>query len=73
MLTLAESAALLHKTHRDYINALILVQIICYVYVQHSGESSDLDVNEEFILCVLEIYCFCLFKVTCIERTWKTV
>ena len=34
MLTLVESAALLYKTHRDWVNALILVQIICYIYVR---------------------------------------
>ena len=34
MLTLVKSAALLYKTQRDQVNALILAQIICYIYVR---------------------------------------
>jgi len=36
-----------------------------------TGKSFDFDVDEEIMLRVLEIYCFSLLQVSCIEHAWK--
>jgi hypothetical protein len=62
MLILDKSAALLYITHHDQVIALILVQIVCHIYVLdlwYCENSSDFDVKEELILCVLEAHYFC--------------